>query len=171
MFFLFLLFSFFVTFSQNSFDVNFRNALVSSKKGENLAAIAFYEKAYLWAMENKQFINAGRVCVEIASENFSIGDYKSAIENCRKGLDLFHKKRLANDTILFKLHSSIAPCLKNTYQIVEAQKHYFLANQLVENSAIESSIPEYVAYHYYNQGIFWLKLHDITQAKYYFEKK
>lgn len=168
------LFLFFVVANlqgQDRVKLLIEKASQSTKSGENGNASKYLLQAIEEAKKSKQFTTAANIMTSLASVYYGEGAYKKASDICLEGIQLYSQKGLKADTVLFKLYAAQAPCLKNQYLAREALDSYFNGNNLIaENSKIQDQIPLYVAYHYYNQGVFLLKIFDLYQAKVNFER-
>lgn len=150
-------------------DYHQKKAEYFSQLDSSRLAMIHYQKAYqlISRIDNNR---AADLCVDICSEYYKSGDYKSAISICQKGL--YHLQFLATlpDTTHFKLYSFLGPI----YRQSNTDSSYFYFQQaeqaLVRNPLIETRLPAYVLYHYNNQGRMLLNFQDYKRSMVYFHK-
>lgn len=149
----------------------YKRAIDADDSGNTELAIDLYKKSISLAEREKDYHFAGEIRSAIATLLYQTGDYQAASAFCEKGIAQLTKHHIKKDTVWFKLYAAQAPSYKNQYLIQKAINSYHQANKIVEISPeIENQIPLHVGYHFFNQGIFWLKIYDVAKAKLNFDR-
>ncbi|WP_298361304.1 CHAT domain-containing protein [Runella sp.] len=151
-------------------DYHQKKAEHFSQLDSSRLAIIHYQKAYqlVSRIDNNR---AADLCVDICSEYYKIGDFKSAISICQKGL--YHLRFLStlSDTTHFKLYSFLGPLHQQQSNTDSSYFYFQQAEQTLErNISIETRLPTYVLYHYNNQGRMLLNFQDYKRSMVYFQK-
>jgi CHAT domain-containing protein len=159
------------SFSQKNTPQFYWQQANSLPSGQNLEKLALYKKAENLAQKQKKHAWQANIYPDICGAYFGLGDYENAINACRKGLKILSDRKIHNDSISFKLHSSLATCFNKTYRIGEALKEFDIANQIINKKpVIAKSSPLFAAFHFSNQAHLLLELFEIENAKVLYER-
>lgn len=133
-------------------------------------ATDYYHKAYT-LVKAIDPVRAASLCVDLSSMAYRKSLFRPAADRCRSGLAHLQHVRQPPDTVLVKLYSSLGSIYKNLYQKDSALYYYRQADLLLSRRpAIEQQIPEYVLYHYNNQGKWFFQQGEYQKSLTYLNK-
>lgn len=131
-------------------------------------ARTYYLKAYELVWRNDP-VRAANLCVDISSLDHRDEQYRAATTRCWVGIAHLRKAAQPPDSLWFKLYSSLGTMYQNSYLRDSALYHYGQADALFARSpAIVRQIPDYVLYHYNNQGRWYADNGNYARAVVYF---
>lgn len=145
-------------------DLNFR-------KGEYELALDFYQKAYNLALKNSDFNEVAEICIDQSSVYLTKNNKDKLLSKCIDAKNFFLKAKSRKKTTEFKIYSSTAVAYRNQNDITKAIENYGLANNILnQHKDLSRQIPNYVSFHYSNQGVFKYSIGAFSEAESLFLK-
>ena len=155
-----------------SINLNAQKYVEYWKKGNKVASVDaisglnFYTIALNEARKADQKTWQAVIMADLCGSYYNLGEYQKALTVGNEGLKLLQKNQIKNDTAIFRLESSAAPCYHKLYRTQEASDSYDKAGVvLMRHPEIKSKSPLFVTYYYVNYAYFLIDLFDIEKAE------
>ncbi|HLO45994.1 MAG TPA: CHAT domain-containing tetratricopeptide repeat protein [Leadbetterella sp.] len=133
--------------------------------------LKYYQKAAELAHREKQFVWEANILADQGGAFHDLGQYDDGIKACNLGLQLLRDQKERNDSVQFKLYSSLAPSYRKLYKSVLAIQACEKALQILNtNSKVLKQTPLFVTYFYRNYGRLMQDLFDTEKARIYYQK-
>ncbi|MCA0366433.1 MAG: CHAT domain-containing protein [Bacteroidetes bacterium] len=153
-------------------NLNAQKCIDFWQKGNKVASVDatsglnFYTIALNEARKADQKVWQAVIMADLCGSYYNLGEYQKALTIGNDGLKLLQKNQIKNDTAIFRLESSVAPCYHKLYRTQEASDSYDKAGViLMRHPEIKSKSPLFVTYYYVNYAYFLIDLFDIEKAE------
>ena len=139
-------------------------------KGDYTQALTAYLDGYRLARRLDP-VRAANLTVDISSIYHMQGDYRRGATICQAGVALLTGAATKPDSVWFKLNSSLGEMYKKLNSQDSCYLYFSRANAILQkHPELESRIPEYVIYHYNNQGMMYVRDGGYTEGLSYLTK-
>lgn len=139
-------------------------------RGDYQQALSVYRQGYRLAYGTDP-VRAANLAVDISSVYHMQGDFRKGASVCLEGLQLLKKSPVALDSVRFKLCSSLGEMYKKLNLKDSCYLYFSEANAtLRRNPVLEAQIPDYVIYHYNNQGMMYVRSGSYSEGLGYLTK-
>lgn len=146
-------------------------------KAESLYAQGDYPKALTHYLDGYRLarrtdgVRAANLAVDISSIYHMRGEFRRGATLCHEGVTLLQRAATQPDSVWFKLNSSLGEMYKKLNDQDSCYLYFSRANALLQqHPELENRIPDYVIYHYNNQGMMYVRAGGYTEGLSYLTK-